>query len=137
MGSAYILDTFEISEVSLSIARAANNIDAAINSFQQGLGQEQPICLDPILNYIKCLTIPENIDDTEFLVHPLVPNGTRLSDLRGSNDYDIALKMIASFRDAVKSDTCGDVGKFGLAVYPWPAADQLSTITATSLVKDF
>jgi len=135
--SGQILDTFEVSDVSLSIAKAAANIEKAIESFQQQLGHEQPVCLDPVMNYINCLTLPENIDDTEFLVHPLVPSGTVLSDLKGTPDYDLAYGMIESYREGIQNDLCGDTGKYGLAVYEWPAADQQSTISATSLVKDF
>jgi len=48
--SGQILDTFEVSDVSLSIAKAAANIEKAIESFQQQLGHEQPVCLDPVMN---------------------------------------------------------------------------------------
>lgn len=126
-----------MSDLSLSTMRAASALDKAIESFQQELNEEQPPCMDPTENYVKCMSFPDDIDDTEFLVHPMVPKFTTLQSLKGTSDYEMGKEMVEAFRASVTPTDCDETGKYGLAVYNWLASDQLSMITATSLVKDF
>ena len=77
-----------------------------------------------LLSDVKCISAPEDIDDTIFVVHPVVPGGVTLGGLKGTPDYDIGLGMVQAFRDAVECD-----GSWGLAKYMWPSQDQTSTVS--------
>ena len=70
------------------------------------------------------MTFPEDIDKTEFLVHPVVPVGTTLEMLKGTPDYEMGLTMIEAFREGVTEADCEETGVYGYAMYPWMAADQ-------------
>ena len=63
------------------------------------------------------MTIPDDIDDTEFLVHPVAPAGVTLGMLKGTPDYEMGKRMIQAFHDALND--CDKPGKYGLAKYPW------------------
>ena len=83
---------------------------------------------------IKCMSIPDNLDDTTFLVHPVAPAGLQLGELKGTADYDMAKEMIISFRDSLSM--CNDRGKFGLAKYPWLDATDHKTMVCIDWMDD-
>ena len=66
---------------------------------------------------VKCMDLPDDINDTTFLVHPVAPAGVTLRMLDGTPDYEMAKRMILAFREALSG--CDELGKYGLATYPW------------------
>jgi len=94
-----------------------------------------PDCVEPTDNYVHCIDFPDDIDDTKFVLHPVVPPGTTLGDLAGTPDYDLGLGMITAMREAAGS--CAATGSFTQINYPWLSQDDVSSpIVATAIVKD-
>jgi len=117
---------------------ASENVDAAVEAFSMDLTAEQPACFDPTKNYVQCFSVPDDIDDTEILVHPIAPKGTILGDLDESSPDDYA--MGKAYFEAVREviSTCEETSKYNLATYPWLDSDDFTTPNlSTSLVKDF
>ena len=52
-------------------------------------------------------------------MHPLVASGTKLKDLVGTSDYDIAKALIEAFVKAVTVRDCDETGNTGVATYEW------------------
>lgn len=71
-----------------------------------------------------CLRVEDDIDDTVFVEHPIVPEGTTLGALKGTPDYDLGRGMVEAQINAVGD--CADSGKFGLAKYEWLDDDDQS-----------
>ena len=69
-----------------------------------------------ILKDVQCITVPEDIDETEFIVHPVVDFGLKLGSLKGTPDYEMGKGMVTAFLDAVD---CDDIGSLGMATYQW------------------
>ena len=76
-----------------------------------------------------CMDKPDDIEDTQFLIHPLVPGGTSLSMLKGTTDYDLGKGMIQAFRDAL----CEDTGGLVYASYPWLSSDDHQTMVRNDI----
>lgn len=88
------------------------------------------------INYIRCINVPIDIDETVFLVDPKIIPGTKLASLRDSLNYSLLKEMIEAFRATMRG--CDEVGNYGLASYTWQSANDDSTgISSVSLVKDF
>lgn len=84
---------------------------------------------------VGCVSAEEDIDDTEFIIHPIVPAGTKLSDLKDTPDYDMAALMIRSLTDAVTPKGCNEVGNVGLATFNWLSSiDFESAVSITSSI---
>lgn len=116
------------------LSRAESNIDAAIANF--GSDNVQPACFHPTDNYVKCISIADDIDDTEFVVHPVVQPGTTLGMLKGTADYNLGMGLIQAWRDT--ASTCSDEGSLQISKYPWLHQMDVSTpIMAQSVIKDF
>jgi len=121
---------------SFKMMKAAESLETAIADFESGT--EQPVCSHPTKDYIFCVSVPEDIDEVAFHVHPLVPVGTKLADLKGTSDYDLGKGMVEAVVDAVTIPDCDATGNYGLATYGWLHSDDYTTaVMATSLVKDF
>jgi len=117
---------------------AEKNVLDAISTMQNGSSNVQPVCMDPVGHFVSCITISEDVDKTEFVAHPLVPEGMTLGDLKGTADYDMALGMIKSVQETINPGECAEVGNAGLANYGWLSINDFTTpIGATSFVKDF
>lgn len=116
------------------VIRADENLDAALESLLNGDGEVQPACDHPLDNSVKCISVPDDIEDTVFLIDPVAPNGLELKNLKGTPDYDLGLGLVQALRDA----TCDSVGYPTMAKYPWlHQLDFSQPVTATSLVKDY
>ena len=74
---------------------------------------------------MKCITLPDDIDETQFFVHPLVPGGVTLGDLKGTPDYDLGMGFIQAFRDAAFG--CDDTETFSMVSYPWLSSEDFTT----------
>lgn len=127
----------DVIDVSFEVMRAANNLDSVVMEFQKESGNFQPSCGDPLDNYVSCISVEDDIDETTFLVHPLVPSGTKLKELAGTPDYDLGKGKVEAFIDAVSVRDCVESGNIGVATYPWLSeTDSTSPVTAMSLVRD-
>jgi len=138
--TAQLLNEFSLDdmEMAFEVMRATENIDNVIADFEMGAANAQPVCSHPTGNYVKCMTISKNIDDTTFVIHPIVAFGTTLRSLKGTPDYEMGKGMIEAIVASVTVDDCGDAGNFGLATYPWLNKIDFNTpVVATSLAKDF
>jgi len=128
----------DVVDVAFEMFKGADNLDKAIEDFLFESGEYQPACMDPVDNYITCITVPDDIEETTFLVSPTVPPGTQLKDLMGTPDYDLGTGLIEAFTTSAISSDCNDVGDFALATYQWLSGSDFKTpVTVTSLVKDF
>ena len=78
---------------------------------------------------VVCISVEDDIDDTAFVVHPIVPGDLTLGALKGTPDYDLGMGLVQAFLDAAMPDGCTDVGKFGLASYPWLDATDKSDVS--------
>ena len=78
------------------------------------------------------MTIPLDIDETTFVAHPMITAGTKLKDMKGTSDYDMALGMITSFRETVAPDDCDEVGNAGLASYEWSSINDATAPVSIS-----
>ena len=58
-----------------------------------------------------------------------------LGDMAGTPDYDLGKGLIDSFVGATMTDGCIDVGKFGLAMYPWLDATDQSDVSKQFLLS--
>jgi len=117
---------------SFEMMRAQRNVDAAIANLESG--DVQPACMDAVDNYVFCVTAPDDIDDTTFLFHPVIPSGLVLGTITGS-DYEMGAGMVNSLKDALGS--CDETGQYGLATYDWLSQeDFVSSVSVTSLVMD-
>lgn len=81
------------------------------------------------------MTISKNIDDTTFVIHPIVAFGTTLRSLKGTPDYEMGKGMIEAIVASVTVDDCGDAGNFGLATYPWLNKIDFNTPVSTTTFK--
>jgi len=115
------------------LIRAKDNIVETIMKIQNNIF-EGPDCGSRTDNYVQCFTLPDDIDDTEFILHP-VTTGTILGDLKGTPDYDLGLGMMTAIRDGTFA--CDDVGSFKSVEFPWLFQDAVTPITATVLSLDF
>jgi len=86
------------------------------------------------LAVVSCITISEDVDKTEFVAHPLVPEGMTLGDLKGTADYDMALGMIKSVQETINPGECAEVGNAGLANYGWLSINDFSTPVSMFLI---
>jgi len=123
-------------QVSFKINEGYKNVDNAIDNFMTG--KEQPPCMDSTQNYIFCGKLGETVDDFELVIHPVAPSGTKIGDLAGTSDYNMASDMVQGIIDSISYSVCQDPGQYGLATYQWLSAlDGKSAVTATSVVKSF
>ena len=81
-----------------------------------------------LLSDVKCITVPDDIDDTIFVIHPVVPSSLTLGALKGTPDYDIGRGMIQAFRDSVP-ECVDNPGNWGIAKYMWISQDQSSNVS--------
>jgi len=80
---------------------------------------------------VSCISVEDDIDETTFLVHPLVPSGTKLKELAGTPDYDLGKGKVEAFIDAVSVRDCVESGNIGVATYPWLSeTDSTSPVSA-------
>ena len=77
---------------------------------------------------VKCIDVQDDIDETQFLVHPVAPWYLKLKMLKGTPDYEMGKGMIEAFIEA--ADSCNKVGKYGLALYPWLSAKDHETMVS-------
>jgi len=84
---------------------------------------------------VQCFSIPDDIDDTEILVHPIAPKGTILGDLDESSPDDYA--MGKAYFEAVREviSTCEETSKYNLATYPWLDSDDFTTPVSVTYIK--
>lgn len=123
-------------QTAFDLFEANLNVDALIETFKMGKPDLTPVCEDVVNNYVYCVSIPDEIDDSAFLVHPLVPAGTTLGQLAGTPDYDLAEGFFSAFRSLVNDDSCDE--NEGLVTYKWLSATDFTTpVMVTSLVKEF
>jgi len=128
----------DMMQAAFEMLRASENVDAAVEAFTTDLTAEQPACFDPTKNYVKCFSVPDDVDDTEIVVHPIVPEGTVLGDLAESSpdDYVMGKAYFEAVRDVIS--TCEATDKYQLATYPWLDSNDFTTPNlSVSLVKDF
>lgn len=76
---------------------------------------------------ITCVSAPDDIDETTFLVSPTVPAGTQLKDLMDTPDYDLGIGLIEAFTKSVTSSDCDEAGDYGLATYEWLSGADFET----------
>ena len=74
----------------------------------------------------------EDIDDTTFIDHPLVPPGTTLGSLKGTPDYEMGKGLITAFTEATN---CSSDSNFGLATYDWLSASDSATPVSCHLFQ--
>jgi len=124
-------DTFQ---QAFEVLRARDNVEGAIAALSSGSGDVQPPCAHPTGNYAHCITVPDDIDETQFIAHPVVPADLTLGDLSGTPDYDLALGMISAMRDA--TEDCDST--IAMVTYPWLSEEDGTTpVTVGAVAKSF
>jgi len=111
--------------------RASANLDRVIDGWTTG-DTSQPVCVNDTDNYIRCISVPDDIDDTEFIVDPVLPGGVKIGQTKGTPDYDLGIGLISALRNAADIGGCDESGKFGMANYRW-----LSQTDITAPVSDY
>ena len=83
--------------------------------------------------------MPKDVEDTKFVVHPEIPPGTTLRELRETSttdDYLLIRTMVESFRTSVIG--CDEVGQYNLAKYPWTSKlDQKTVVSFEKCIETF
>jgi len=109
----------------------SSNLEATVAALKAG----EPVdaCSDE--DVIKCFNLPDDIDDTEFIVDPTIPAGTTLGMLKGFETYDLVKGKVEAYRDVTLS--CDDLDVFHSVTYPWIAQAAATTAEATGLTYNF
>jgi len=130
------LATMEMMQAAKDVMDASDNLDKAVAAMMEETESIQPKCAHPTDNYVKCISYPDDVENTNILKHPVIPRKTALAELKGTPDYDMALGMITAFREA--SEGCKEDTKFTLATYPWLSKEDFSSpVMVQSLVTNF
>ena len=76
---------------------------------------------------VGCFTAEDDIDDTTFVLHPVVPVGTTIGSLKGTDSYDPAVAMVEAMTKSVTPKGCDETGNVGLATYKWLSSTDFTT----------
>jgi len=95
--------------------------------FDVGLDMSHIYIIHTHTTDVKCFSVPDDVDDTEIVVHPIVPEGTVLGDLAESSpdDYVMGKAYFEAVRDVIS--TCEATDKYQLATYPWLDSNDFTT----------
>lgn len=120
---------------SFEVLQAAKNVDKAIENFESRPDDVEAVCMHPTGNYNFCVSLPEDIEETAFLFHPVAPHGLKLGDLTGTPDYDMAKQMIEAFKEAL---SCDDDGDTNVVTFEWLSEfDYVTPVKVVSYIKSF